>query len=54
MTESVYLCSFIFGGGDEIGTVKGPLKISDAHAVFVHRNVIEQFAALSDVSRSPI
>lgn len=36
-----YLCGFVFGGGDAVGSIKGPLKIGHRHTVFVGLDVIE-------------
>lgn len=36
-----YLGGFVFGGGDEIGSVEGPLEIGDCHAVFVDWDIVE-------------
>lgn len=44
--ERGYLCGFVFGGGYEVGAVRGPLEIGDLHAVFMGCKTIDELAAL--------
>ena len=39
-------CSFIFGGGYEVGSVEGELEVGYLHAVFVGWGVVEAIAGL--------
>lgn len=41
ITSYDYLCGFVSGGGDEIGSIGSPLQIGHSHVVFMDRNTID-------------
>ena len=47
----MYFSGFVFGGGDEVGSVGCPLEIRDCHTVFVSGKVIEEFSTLGAISK---
>lgn len=42
----MYSGGFVFGGGDEVGAVRGHLQVRHLHALFVCFDVFEEFAGL--------
>ena len=48
-----YLCSFVFGCGDEVGAVGRPLEICNLHSILVGLNTVEEFAGLAVILRYP-
>lgn len=51
MMEQVYFGSFVFRGGDEVGSVGRPLEICDSHAVCMGRKVSKKFPGLSGINK---
>ena len=47
----MYFSGFVFGGGDEVGSVGCPLEICDCHTVFVSGKIIEEFSTLRAINK---
>lgn len=44
--NAMYLGGLIFGGGYEVGAVRGPLEVGDLHAVFMGCEAVNELSSL--------